>query len=1760
MASAALNSGLLEALVSRGTTPHVTGRDAHPRPPPSPNTAVEVPSVAHHSYLHAHFQAVASHYGGDPHEMSTSGGDATTEDDEASLNDQLTHFYSKSSLGDDLLSASAKKRRKQSKPVRLPTPQGEPGDGEEQTEIKTEETQFDSEMSNPSAEGDEGLTCSYCHLQAPSEDSLRRHIIEEHIGRLLSDDEARQQQHHQKQEPVELLKGEDGATPLNLSSPRWEGGGPPTRPQEEDGRSPPTSIPMPSSFGEMKFNLPGLLPLAPPHFLLPFLQQAEHERLSAGHTPQNNSSPSFSANGQQHRIFNQQAYCDLCNKEFCNKYFLKTHKANKHGIYSPEFSSSPTNMTTGHTTPLGPSVPLASPLGPSLGSGGLVGSPYAGAFIAATMNSLPLRPPLLPTHPGASKPIPMPKTEPGSSSSSSNSKAGGVINLEAYCELCQKEFCNKYFLKRHKSKIHGITIDVVTKPKTPGQVPVRLAPDRPEGWCDACRRDIGGRAPLNAHKLQVHGPHIVAPLPSPHSTSPHPLKNPRTPTPNNGRKSSPDHRDPRDYFSPWESLKDPREQSREPWDSGKDIGELPREARDPSRDTMARSPWERPLGSPWDIVRELPRVPDGPRTSPKDNIQRSESWSKQEHRSSDHYNHRDDRDGPLAHLDRLPDSHDFPLDARDMQTMREEQQREWEMQQRDLEQQHRERVQQQYLERERQQREREMQQRERDQWEHERERERNLYREQQLEREQYEREQRERILMDRQRELEQHHEEIRRENEAEGNRDSLYQDDEGRQREGQQSDSEAKDHEKGESNDLQHTQEDTEEHQGRADGREGEQLKQESGGDSERRKEGPENREVPKDQEGEVDGREKGYEGREGGPKTHGGSDGHEESFRAREGSTGGREGSLGGREGSLGGREGSIGGREGSIGGHEGSLEGREAGLDGREINRDPLRDGYRTPGGSSADESSRETGLIARVGQPAMVQAPPGTKFTPEQLRQLGVINPDAFCELCCKEFCNKYFLRTHRIKKHGIYTPEFSDRSKSQQKESSPMNLARLLERQSLYARPTLPDIESDLECDICRRPFPNPYVLQMHKYYFHGSSQESGHQEQFNLYPHQSPHEQLRQLALHAQQQARQQQQHHQKRIQEQQKHLEHQQRLQKQEEEQREQARLERERPTLVVTSEDGQGERGEDPPRPSVIESAGSGESDASEDLRKLQSMILQLNRQGEMGLRCRLCNKDVGNKYFLRAHMMTEHGILGHEEVSAPPSEAAQTPKTPREPTPKVSVSPPPTPLSGENQAFCNICKKDFFSRYILQQHMLSAHGVFTPPAPPTSFMERIRAEVESREERKPQSTSRSYCEICNKELCNKYFMKTHMLKMHGINVENGVSGGVTCDLCNKELCSKYFLRVHKQNTHGMVEEGRESDEGIVKSEIESCPLCSRRFKNRKWLKTHLTSDHDDEGKEKWQEVEASTVVREGGQQNGSACGLCGHVVPDLVALQLHVIKMHGTPVETMNTDSQTIDDTRIRSLQCSLCPFTAPSPALLFAHARTHAPGMPPLPGMLGQSFPCPLCSQVLPNFEAYQHHLIQHQLQGFLKPLLEKDNSSEPNAPKPFKAPEESSEEAAPRAPPAKRKKRWRCSQCGRRFKSRALCLAHVHATHNPRARGTWLGRPAVHRRLFKCRKCGAVAQRLTALRQHIREQHQVGSGVPTSHATPTKPRAAGRFVMQPFLLNNEGSEGGDEGEKEEERQSERRQFVPSLVYLPVARRVHRPLTVSFSLTPA
>lgn len=1677
MASTALNSRSVEAMVtSRPETSTST----------SPMNGQDVPSAYIAQYA-ATLEDFARRNAGNlmnatsvTSTASPVGGDEVmTEDDEGSYDDNSSGGQ-KSSIASPL--DSAKKRRKQSKPNKIGggsdggSVEGEDMDKEDGDKSRDilDSSLMDGTLRDEDRMDDRGMCfkCPHCQTTVSSPEALRNHIIGEHLGRMLSEDEImmrhahftnqqkileeqqqqqqqlqryqqqifaetmrlqagnasknnddkdvmkikqleqqqqmqeQQQQrpvnnqsgrssvehqsmphepqmHHQPQQPAlqhqqdpnqkpelqSVYEREEGETgPLNLSSPRWDGrSNLPPDPQRSPVTPLPASIPMPPSFADGRFNLPGLLPFGPPPFLLPFIQQNERDNpmISPGQLP--NFSP-----GGQARIFNQEAFCDLCNKEFCNKYFLKTHKANKHGIYTDEPSCSPMPPTP--PTPLGPSIPFssnASLLAPLVHSPMTVtsigGSPYAGAFLTAKLGNLAaLRPP----HPIQ---LPMnPKSQSSSSKSDSSISKSGVINLDAYCELCQKEFCNKYFLKRHKLKIHGVNIEVTIKaPKTNPSL------DRPEGWCDACRRNIGSRSALNAHKLHVHGPHIVNHMPNNDAA----MRNTMDfRAPNSlAMKQRKIERDPKDNFSPWDSMMRDRE----------------------------------PLDNPA-LWNKRPKSFEG--TSPRNDFDVNEGSERKDGTNTNQFD-----DKPNGSLPPFSSSSTFNNNINNS-----------------------------------------------------------------------------RMLID----------------------NPMFS----------------------QFNDVRKIK--LPQTNGLKEGTPNEvQVKVEM-------KPGDNLQNVPKERiESEPD------------PpmpilKPQNDSD------------------------------------RVMNVAPETNELEQRsppilkEQALPQNRPKEEQMQEGEplqlpaeppRTPGGvsNSTDDSSREAGIIARVGQPAIVQAPPGTKFTPEQLRGLGVINPDAFCELCCKEFCNKYFLRTHRLKKHNIYTPEYSERSKQQFKENPPMNIARIFERQSLdYRPPSSSDIDGETECNICRRPFPSAYLLHMHKFYFHGPGSEAIQQgENAPMPEHIISQEQLRQIALQA---------HHQK-IQEHQQFLLRQQKQQdyqiKNDEhipkdnkglpeelqafptlQQTDNSSTQEEGPSFMpndmyeksssandcnteTKSEDG-GRLNKTPDNvPDASNGSTNGEADTSQELRKLQSMILGLNRHEDESITCKVCQKEIGNKYFLRAHMMTEHGILLPDEQLK--SEGAQTPKTHFDINGRMPS--PLNPSATDSQAYCDICKKDFFSRYILQQHMLSTHGVFTQHPGPTSFLDRIRAEVEGREDRKPHSVSRSFCDICNKELCNKYFMKTHMLKMHGINIENCSSGGVTCDICNKELCSKYFLKVHRQNTHGLVEDirdPRDMKDGSSKERRESeetpdecispqiCPICTRKFRNLKWLRMHLTQDHGEDGKAKWREMEPNLPPVDTMPQIGPSCNICGQTQPDVVSLQIHLIKHHGDKqVEENFEDDQTM------TLHCSTCSFSCSSPALLAAHESSHSPMM----GLTQQAndsngtFQCQICSHILPNIESLQQHLIGHQLQGLFEPLLAKDKIN-------LKISDQSK----------KIRKRWKCKKCKLSFSSRSNCLVHVFKKHSNRPnRNITVTKVSWGKKTFKCRKCGVSQRRLGDLLSHIRShcQDKKSLSLPVAEAQPCNINNVSEdFLMQSFVMNKEHDEGSDS------------QFVPSLVRLPVSRRVLQPLTVSFTLTPA
>lgn len=691
------------------------------------------------------------------------------------------------------------------------------------------------------------------------------------------------------------------------------------------------------------------------------------------------------------------------------------------------------------------------------------------------------------------------------------------------------------------------------------------------------------------------------------------------------------------------------------------------------------------------------------------------------------------------------------------------------------------------------------------------------------------------------------------------------------------------------------------------------------------------------------------------------------------------------------------------------------------------------------------------------------PPSKMSPGQqreldlsnrLRKIGVMNPKAFCEICCKEYCNKYFLRTHKMKRHGIYIPdENKDKDMKmdmwpQNMQTSPLNLImseQNISSSSFGDRKT--SSPPEISCEQCGIKFQNASLAQLHHVTVHGKT-------------------------------------------------------------------------PCSQEIPDNSQDSR-----KVGDAEKLANNSDSISEDLQKLQTMILQLNDLdvNKMSTSCSTCNKEFENRYYLHLHMATEHGLLLNE---LPDVE-------------KVAE----TENSSNNNTMCELCGKDLPNVDEMKKHLTEFHSQvihsevkdeFPTPEKTVNKIPVSSGQLSERRSSMSLTPTSSYCEICNKELCNKYFMKTHMQRMHGIEIENGAQiGGVVCDICNKELCSKYFLRVHKHNTHGIVEYGTsllqprkeesphvtEPDSALKPADLadlshryfahftEVCSICSRRFRSTKWLKAHLLSDHGQIGAEKWAELEQQLqqTMGQSSKSSSSKTPQSESVSPTL-KIPNGGQDFQKTGIQNVLSSLLGADETNVKSYNCSLCPFSTPVLPFLFVHERSHS-----IQATEGTAqFKCPVCSQIFPQAELFQHHVFtQHPLLP-PPPFFNGNNEIQSEIPKePSEAAEDledsGSSSDTSKKPPSKVKKG---------------------------SRSTRFGKVEVSPDLGQTLKDVAKKCQLTA----TYALPQTGEEAPSP---------ASGYVMQAFLLDEAASE---------------RRFVPSVVFLPVLQKQSGPVNVTFTLTPA
>lgn len=715
----------------------------------------------------------------------------------------------------------------------------------------------------------------------------------------------------------------------------------------------------------------------------------------------------------------------------------------------------------------------------------------------------------------------------------------------------------------------------------------------------------------------------------------------------------------------------------------------------------------------------------------------------------------------------------------------------------------------------------------------------------------------------------------------------------------------------------------------------------------------------------------------------------------------------------------------------------------------------------------------------------------FSVDKLKRLGVVNPEAFCEICCKEYCNKYFLRTHKIKRHGIFMPPDESTGTKEERAAAAAASAASAASAAAAAASAWQFLQN------------SPLNLMM------GSAEQL-----------------TQQLALHNQKRSY-------------------------------DQHAL---RKLSIESDDDNKHENGQmTPPNDdhddndakSLDDQQHQQDSEAiSVDLQKLQSMILQLNDlNNQRPVNCVICGKEQDNQFALQSHMITEHANLGENNNG------------------HKNASPVTSPSVANTSEQCKHCDKEFPNAFAMTQHMFEAHSVpqstspvregFVTPERPVSSVNIVPATPNDRRPYTITPTS-SYCEICNKELCNKYFMKTHMQRMHGIEIENGAQiGGVVCNICNKELCSKYFLRVHKHNTHGIVDDGSPlpqsrqtteptepetafpaSGEGNSSSNEASdvgsryfahfqevCPICSRRFRGAKWLRTHLMSDHGKAGTDKLRELEQQLAGNLPKPASSPTLKIPNRAFGTMNAIEANFINKHqlsGVFGANTSPNDETVTtplaSSKNKEYHCTFCPFSTPSLTFLYVHERTHS--------LLGGGAVNGGSNGHLSNNQSESAVSIAKDLQRMGQPpglLASLSGNGGHNT---------SSASETPTSTPATTPVPVPLST-----QEAALSKADRKAERQHRNQQKHLAESRIPEPHMILNEMANATQR------------------PTSYAIPQT--IDGAMTMQSFLMEPMAMDSSDD---DDDHIGHRLRFVPSVVFLPVRERVAGRVVVSFTLTPA
>lgn len=522
-----------------------------------------------------------------------------------------------------------------------------------------------------------------------------------------------------------------------------------------------------------------------------------------------------------------------------------------------------------------------------------------------------------------------------------------------------------------------------------------------------------------------------------------------------------------------------------------------------------------------------------------------------------------------------------------------------------------------------------------------------------------------------------------------------------------------------------------------------------------------------------------------------------------------------------------------------------------------------------------------------PASIQQAKEANFAYDKLKRLGVLNPEAFCELCCKEYCNKYFLRTHKLKRHGIFLPADDPKESPfwPYMQTSPLNLIMGGDLKALQMYAAAGKGKSLLENgdEIVKIPSPSLSECDENKDENNvNQMMKDDEEEKSNDDGKKSP-----QLT---------------------------------QQESEAISVDLQKLQSMILQLNELNQnrsvmcGICGKEMENQYMLHAHMLAEHSGFTNNNSIK-LSPPPSSPNEFEV-CKQCDKEFSNIFLLKQHLMEQHGM---PPLSPPLRDGFITPDRKIVGAAVASMlSQPSTPTQNDRKpmfqmtptsSYCEICNKELCNKYFMKTHMQRMHGI----------------EIEN-----GAQIGGVVCNICNKELCSKYFLRVHKHNTHGI-VEDGSPqqrpGSESIDSDNGFQMDLKPGEVSDQSNR------------YFSHFTEVCPLCSRRFRSAKWLKAHLMGDHGKAGVEKLNEIEAKVGLIKGPPSPGLKIPNGGYNLasPELmIKTSLGGLFSGGGGVEnsmeTSPSGSSQATNNPLKGYQCSFCSFSTPILAILFIHERSH------------------------------------------------------------------------------------------------------------------------------------------------------------------------------------------------------------------------------------